>query len=389
VWRSNGIAWGTIRLYRRWVRRFREYCRQRGEVAEEQLTWAIVEQWVARCVRSRGTDPDITKRTVRSALWAWSWGLTACGYTIPPWVSASPPTPALSPLLDAFVRHRKDVRGLAESTIRHDLTLVRELLRFLRRQHRPIADITVADIDGFLRECASRIVPKTLARVVCSLRSFLRFLYAAGLISLDLANTVTAPRIRRGDTPPRALPWSDVRRILRAIDRTTRTGRRDYAMLLLMAMYGLGSGEVRGLTLESVDWRRRQMRVTRPKTSREICLPLLPGVAQALVAYLRNGRPRHCTTRALFVQMHAPYGHLQSSSAIRHVLRKHAMSAGVSATYLGSHVLRHSHASRQIDQGVSATVVGDILGHRRPESTSAYIRVALNRLRGMALPVPR
>jgi integrase len=180
-----------------------------------------------------------------------------------------------------------------------------------------------------------------------------------------------------------------VRRILRAIDRTTRTGRRDYAMLLLMVTYGLGSGEVRGLTLESVDWRRRQLRVVRPKTSREICLPLLPGVAQALVAYLRNGRPRHCTARALFVQMHAPYGCLQSSSAIRHVLGKHALSAGVSATYLGSHVLRHSHASRQIDQGASATVVGDIMGHRRPESTSAYVRVALHRLRGMALPVPR
>jgi integrase len=185
------------------------------------------------------------------------------------------------------------------------------------------------------------------------------------------------------------LPWSDVRRVLRAINRTTRTGRRDYAMLLLMATYGLGSGEVRGLTLDSVDWREHQLRVVRPKTRREIRLPLLPGVAQVLVAYLRHGRPRHYTTRALFVQMHAPYGNLLSSSAIRHVLRKHALVAGVSATYLGSHVLRHSHASRQIDQGTCAIVVGDILGHRRPESTSIYVRVALHRLRGMALPVPR
>jgi site-specific recombinase XerD len=389
AWRSNGIAWGTIRLYRRWVRRFREDCRQRGVVAEEQLKWEIVERWVAQCVRARETDPDITKRTVRSALWAWSWGLKACGYKIPPWVSAPLPTPTLSPLQDAFVRHRRDVRGLAESTIRQDLALVQEFLRFLRRQRRSIATIKVANIDRFLQESSRRMTAKTLARVVWVLRSFLRFLYASGLIPHNLATAVTAPRIRRGDTPPRALPWSDVRRILRAIDRTTRTGRRDYAMLLLMVTYGLGSGEVRGLTLESVDWRRRQLRVVRPKTSREICLPLLPGVAQALVAYLRNGRPRHCTARALFVQMHAPYGCLQSSSAIRHVLGKHALSAGVSATYLGSHVLRHSHASRQIDQGASATVVGDIMGHRRPESTSAYVRVALHRLRGMALPVPR
>jgi len=389
VWRSNGIAWDTIRLYRRWIRRFRENCHQRGKVAEEQLKWKIIERWVAQCVRVWGTDPTITKCTVRSALRAWSWGLKACGYKVPPWVSAPPPTPALSPLLDAFARHRRDVRGLAESTIRRDLALAEEFLCFLRQERRSIAMIKVADIDRFLHESSSRMAAKTLARVACALRSLFRFLYASGLIPHNLADTVATPRIRRGDTPPRALPWSDVCRILRAIDRTTRTGRRDYAMLLLMATYGLGSGEVRGLTLESVDWRRRQLRVVRPKTSHEICLPLLPGVAQALVAYLRNGRPRHCTARALFVQMHAPYGCLRSSSAIRHVLHKHASAAGVSATYLGSHVLRHSHASRQIDQGASATVVGGILGHRRPESTSAYVRVALHRLRGVALPVPR
>jgi integrase/recombinase XerD len=223
------------------VRRFREDCRQRGEVAEEQLTWEIIEQWVSRCVRSRGTDPDVTRRTARSALWAWSWGLKACGYELPPWVSALPPTPTLSPLQDAFVRHRKDVRGLAESTIRRDLASVQEFLRFLRRRRRSIGTIKVADIDRFVRESSKRMAPKTLARVVCSLRSFLQFLYASGLIPHDLCRTVAAPRIRRGDTPPRALPWSDVRRIIRAIDRTTRTGRRDYAMLLLMATYGLGS----------------------------------------------------------------------------------------------------------------------------------------------------
>ena len=225
AWRSNGIAWGTIRLYRRWVRRFREDCRQRGEVAEEQLKWEIVERWVAQCVRARETDPDITKRTVRSALWAWSWGLKACGYKIPPWGSAPLPTPTLSPLLDAFVRHRRDVRGLAESTIRQDLALVQEFLRFLRRQRRSIAMIKVANIDRFLQEFSRRMTAKTLARVVWVLRSFLRFLYASGLIPHNLATAVTAPRIVVA-IRHRSLPWSDVRRILRAIDRTPHRATR-------------------------------------------------------------------------------------------------------------------------------------------------------------------
>ena len=365
-------------------------CRQRGEVAEEQLKWEIVERWVDQCIGAWGTDPDVTKRTVHSALWAWSWGLKACGYKIPSWVSAPLPPRALSPLQDAFVRYRRDVRGAAESTIRRDLAHIQEFLGSLRRQRRSIATIKVAHIDRFLHESSRRMAAKDAG--ACGLRSpFISSiplrLWADSPQSSHCRYWTTDPSRRHATS--RSCPGPRCAESFGRIDRTTRTGRRDYAMLLLMATYGLGSGEVRGLTLESVDWRRRQLRVVRPKTNREICLPLLPGVAQALVAYLRSGRPRHCTARALFVQMHAPYGRLQSSSAIRHVLRKHALSAGVSSTHLGSHVLRHSHASRQIDQGASATVVGDILGHRRPESTSVYVRVALHRLRGVALPVPR
>jgi integrase len=266
--------------------------------------------------------------------------------------------------------------------------LVQEFLRSLNRRGRTIAAIQVADVDRFLGVCSGRWVTKTLARVACTLRTFLRFLYSSGRTPHDLAEAVATPRVRRGDVPPRALPWSDVRRILRAVNKKTRTGLRDYALLLTMAAYGLGAGEARGLMVENVDWRRRELHVVRPKTGRAIDLPLLPGVAKALVAYLRRGRPRHCTTRALFVRGHAPYSGLGSSGAIRHVLKKHALAAGVSAKFLGSHVLRHSHACRQIDLGAPATVVGDILGHRRPESTSVYVRVALRRLRGLALPVP-
>lgn len=292
-------------------------------------------------------------------------------------------------MLEAFARYRREVRGVAESTVGRDLGMVREFVGFLRRRQRRIACARVEDVDAFLGMCGSRLACKTLARVVCALRAFLGFLFASGRIRSDLAGAVGAPKVRRGERPPRALPWSDVRRTLQVVDVKARSGRRDYTLLLVMAVYGLGAGEARGLTLESVDWRRRQLRVIRPKTGREIHLPLLPAVALALAAYLRHGRPRHCTTRALFVQMHAPYGPLASSSAIRHVLHKHAASAGIVAPFLGSHVLRHSHACRQIDLGASAAVVGDILGHRRPESTSAYARVALRRLRAMSLPVPR
>ena len=389
VWRANGITWSTIRVYRRVVRSFYEDCHRRGTPVKEHLTRAYAEQWAVQHARRSRSNAANAKSTVRSALRAWSWGLEVCGLIVPSWEEPVVAPATLPALQEAFVRYRQDVCGVAESTLRRELALAEEFLRHLRHRRRTLAQLRVADVDEFLHACARRFAPRTLARVAGILRSLLRFLYASGRISHDLARGVVSPRVRRGGNLPRVLPWADVQRIFRAIDRTTRTGQRDYALLLMMAVYGLGSGEARNLTLESVDWRRQEVRVVRPKTGAAVHLPLLPAVGQALAKYLQRGRPRHCTSKALFVQMHAPYGSLRSSAAIRHILHKHAMIAGISTVSLGSHVLRHSHASRQIDQGASATVVGDILGHRRPESTSAYVRVALRRLRNLALPVPR
>jgi integrase/recombinase XerD len=389
VWRANRIGRGSIRGYLLWVRSFHMDCVRRGISAIDQLREEIVLRWAAQYIRRRGTDPCRTRRSIHSALWAWSWGLQACGYQVPTWNAPAARAPSLPPLLEAFAAYRREVRGAAESAVRHDLAIVLDFMNSLRRRGRQIARIQVQDIDEYLHKCRHRLALTTLARIAYALRAFLRFLYASGRISHDVADAVSSPRIRRGNRPPRALPWADVRRILKAVDKTARSGLRDYALLLVMAVYGLGAGEARGLTLDCVDWRGRQLRVVRPKTDRAILLPLLPAVGRSLAEYLEHGRPRHCTARTLFVRMHAPYGPLAGSGAIRHVLIKHASAAGVRAPSLGSHVLRHSHACRQIDLGAPAAVVGDILGHRRPESTSAYVRVAFRRLRAMALPVPR
>jgi integrase len=164
---------------------------------------------------------------------------------------------------------------------------------------------------------------------------------------------------------------------------------RDYAMFLMMAVYGLGAGEITCLRFDSVDWQHQKLRVVRPKNNTPIALPLLPAVAKALATYLEKGRPPLSLSRALFVSHRNPYRAISASSAIRHRIIKHASRAGVHADYLGSHVFRHSHATRQIELGAPPKTVSDILGHRRPESTSIYVRTATKRLRSVALPVPR
>ena len=181
----------------------------------------------------------------------------------------------------------------------------------------------------------------------------------------------------------------DVQRIVRGIDRSTPVGSRDFALLLLMASYGLRASEALRLRLEHIDWKAGTLHILRPKTGAETWLPLLPAVARALASYLRHGRSRRAVAREVFLRSRAPYCRLTHAGAVCNLLARRAADAGVGAPYLGSHVLRHSHATRQVDAGVSAKIVGDILGHARPASTSVYVRVALRRLRALALPVPR
>lgn len=157
----------------------------------------------------------------------------------------------------------------------------------------------------------------------------------------------------------------------------------------MMSTYGLGAGEAIRLQLHDIDWNVGTLRMTRPKTGVSYDLPLLPAVGKVLARYLRHGRPASTPTRHVFVQAKVPFGALTASSAVRHILVKHAKAAGIQAAYLGSHVLRHSNAARQIDVGTQARVLTELLGHRDSQSLSAYVRIATQSLRDVSLPVPR
>jgi integrase/recombinase XerD len=389
VWRESHRAESTIGVYLQWVRRFRADCRARGLPEFEQLTQAGVEAFAHRYCgpRLRRVVPGRVRGPARHALRAWAYVQRRLGRVVPPWQPV--PLPASeSPLIAEYLAYRKRHRGVAEGTLPRDATTARLFLAALRSRGRTAGRARVRDIDQFVAGLSGRLSPRTVADTCSSLRAFLRFLQATGRLDRDLGALVVAPRVRRVDRPPRALAWSDVRRLLQAAHQEDPVARRDYAVLLLMATYGLGTAEVLALRLEDLDWAKGLVRVRRPKTGVPIVLPLLPAVARAVADYLRKGRPPKLETRALFVTAHLPHRPL-SGSAIRHLVRHYARAAGIRAPLLGGHLLRHSHATRQIDTGANPKIVGDILGHLRPASTSVYVRVALRRLRGVGLPVPR
>lgn len=390
LWRRGHLSWGTIQIYLQWVRRFRAYCGKRKLVEEDQLSLAGVLQFTRVYAGPRLKGRRIARRTcdgARNALHAWACALRALGTPLQPWRSRDA-SPVLPPLLDEYCRFRRAHNGVAESTLHRDVETAQGFLAQLRHRRKPVDLATLADVDAFVQKVATRVSKGTVADTCSSLRAFLRFLHVTGKLAADLARNVMAPRFRLSERPPRTLSWGDVKLILGSIRRSEPPGKRDFAILLLLATYGLGAAEVLGLRLEDLDWQAGILRVRRPKTKVLIELPLLPAVAQALTSYLRWERPPAKATPNLFLRKNMPYEPI-TSSAIRYRIRHYARLAGISDKVIGAHAFRHSHATRQVDAGANLKVVSEILGHRSCSSTSVYVRVALRRLRGVALPVPR
>jgi site-specific recombinase XerD len=376
--------------YQRVLGVFFAYCVEHRLVPVSQVTAVGCQRFLRWYVRhsERHHSVDTLQRALRVSLRAYAWALAAIGHDIPPW-SPAPPETAWSPIVTDYVRHSREHRGLAEGSLARDAAEIERFLADLKRQRRKWKEVRLVDIDQFLLGLSHEVAPTTIARVACALRGWLRFLHATGRVSVDLASSVVAPVRPHHDRPPRAWPWARIKKLLHGIDRTTAIGCRDHAQFLLMSACGLGAAEVLQLRLEDIDWRGQRLHVVRRKTKAPIALPLLPEVARALANYIRNCRPKPTAYRQVFLSQVMPHKPFEQSTVLRHRVRTWARRAGVEAPLLGTHLIRHSHATRHVVLGTSMKTLGDILGHRDPETTSIYARAAVQRLRRLALAVPR
>jgi len=389
VWRENHcLKDSSINLYKRWIQRFMLYCREKNLDEHSQLTLAGVLKFANCYAHSKDIDVNPALCSARSALGSWAHALNILGKSLPPWLEHTKPSQSHSPILKEFFEYEYQHRGSSISTIHKKIKHLESFSSFLRKRKRNLKKFRLQDIDEYVCICAAHYARTTTADICSTIRSFANFLTAKQYVSINIAQSILAPKITKYENLRRVLPWADVQRILQSIDQKSLCGRRDYVLLLMMSMYGLGAGEVIRLTLDDIDWKALTLHVVRPKTGVEFQLPLLPAVAKALVCYLRNGRPAHTTTRHLFVRMKVPHRKLACAVSIRHILHTHAQNAGVNTEHLGTHVLRHTHACRQMEFGTTPQVIGGILGHKDPSSTSAYIRVSIERLRDLALKVP-
>lgn len=300
--------------------------------------------------------------------------------------------PAATPreqMVADYLVHLDRVRGLAESTVAQHGSTAAELLAFLGfdRDRAVLRRLGPQRIEAFIRTVGERVGRATLQHVVARLRSFLRFLGGREEVARGLDSSIDTPRLYRGEQLPRSLPWETVQAFLSAIDRSTPKGRRDYAMFLLVATYGLRTSEIAALRLDDIEWRAARIRVPRPKTQTPIVLPLTEEIGAALLDYLRHARP-DLPRREVFLRIRAPAGPI-APTAVTNAFQAWTRRGGLPISYQGPHCLRHSLAIHLLRQGTSLKAIGDLLGHRGAESTCVYLRLHVDDLRDAALELPQ
>ncbi len=224
----------------------------------------------------------------------------------------------------------------------------------------------------------ARKQPRSAKRIVTALRSLLRFLHVDGILALPLAGAVPSPAGHALAGLPRALEPGQVEAMLASCDPAVATGRRDRAVLLLLSRMGLRAGEVAGLGLDDIDWRRGEITVC-GKGGRRDRLPLPADVGAAIVAYLRDGRPAGALDRTVFIAAQAPREAL-SYTGITTIVAEAAARAGIPGP-VHAHRLRHSAATAMLRGGGSLTEIGQALRHARPATTAIYAKVDVEALR--------
>ena len=292
-------------------------------------------------------------------------------------------------LLEEYLTFLQHHRGLREATLYFHRRWGEQFLHHLA-EHLPDRDftrLTIPIVDAFVLPLARSVGRGTQWQMIQTVRGMLRHLHRTGRVAEDWSRFVHGPRRYRLASIPTTISVDEVRRLLATIDRRSAIGRRNYAILLLLAVYGLRAREVVDLCLNDIDWRVGIIRVQRSKTSRPVVLPLTSAVGRALVAYLRRGRP--CTdARHIFVCHNGAPRPLRNSSSIYDIVRSAFDRATIRSMRRGPHVLRHALATHLVQHGFALKVVSDLLGHQHPDSTLPYTKLAIEDLREVALEAP-
>ena len=360
--------------------RFNDYVRSKGIEDSGEVGADHVERFINEGLRFR----CITSQT-ESAFQHMVKHLQEEG--VVPEIVVSAPEDSFVGILCRYDSHLRDLRGLSPLTRPRYLHNAKLLLDWYhgRRSKQTLTNLTGVDILDFITEQAALHPSGPWRKHLCSVtRSFLRYLLWEGTVEVDLSRVVPTIPHWRLQSIPRHLPSEDVQALIESVDSSTPIGMRDKAVLLLIATLGLRSQEVCKLCLCDIRWRASEIRLTKTKGRREHVLPLPQEVGEVISEYLIHGRPK-TNLPNVFLKHKAPQGPISSAGQI---VRKHLLRAKITAPSYGAHLLRHSLATRMVNQGAAIKQIADVLGHQSINTTAIYTKVDTNHLAEVALPFP-
>lgn len=389
--RTEGYSQNNSRVYIAQARRFLEYLAKHNiAVADTELT--DVSRYLCnerqRYRRNHGHLPKSGYRLGSAQASSLHTLLRVIRGQWPPTAVPSTPTEGFQQqICQGYTQWITD-RGLAMETISGCRNEGERFLRWLGERGSSVRmpDLSCELVDAYLTSRASTLSRRSRKLLACQLRSFLGYLHSTGRITRDLARLVIAPKLYALETIPSAFRVEEVRAIIKTVrqDRSPK-GLRDYAILLLLDTYGLRDLEIVRLQLEDVDWRTDRLYIRRSKTGNESILPLRSSVGEAILAYLRNGRPK-TSGREIFIRTVAPYRRL---SSLYQMIQGRLTQANIHpAGKHGAHAFRHARAVSLLRANVPLKQIGDILGHRSAASTMIYLKLATEDLRAVALEIP-
>jgi site-specific recombinase XerD len=294
--------------------------------------------------------------------------------------------PSMQNTLRDYEQYCKDRLHLRPSTLRLRTTELTIFLDFLHsRKGRTLDQIQALDLSDFISS-RDHLKPKTVARMASDLRCFLRFLTMRGILQKDLSAELPKIRAPRDATIPSVWDHELTVRLLGAVDRSSAKGKRDYAILSLACRLGLRAGDIRTLKLDHLHWAESTIEITQAKTGTPLRLPLTHEVGEALIDYLKFGRPQ-TTHREVFLKVAPPFDPFTENN-LHHIVTYWRLLAGItfrSSQKRGLHSLRHTLATRLLEKGTPLTTIAEILGHTSLDSTRIYAKADVEALRAVAL----
>jgi site-specific recombinase XerD len=376
-----GYAYLSAKRYLSLIASFSRYALQSGCVQVKAVDHALVERFL------RG--PSLSRSFATAARSALGHVLHHLGrHARAVRLSASERRDAV--LLSRFDTYLRDVRGLEAKSREGLLCAARRTIGWYRhtRPHQPLARLSAQDVLAYAHYATHRsTADRTRSAEMSHLRNFLRYLHWSAICRENLSRYVPRVPIWRMAGIPDYLPWDDVHRVIDSIDVSDPVGKRDRALLTLVATTGMRNAELRRLELGDIRWREGEVHLRRTKNRRDRVVPLLTEAGGALSDYLLHGRPQ-TPERRIFLCHRPPVRPFRTSGTVSSIVRRRLARLGIRPVRAGTHLLRHSLATQMVQQERPVKEVADLLGHQHIDTTAVYVKVALPQLAMVALPFP-